>query len=112
MVAMSLVRAMAGQAPLADDDRVDEVDGDVLGIRAPSAVAERDQLAASTEPGGHGGAGATHRIGTLHQRQASFATAGKGIGYGAGYDWSGLPSADTFPFMDRKEGAIFRSAHA
>lgn len=36
----------SGQGALPHDDRVNELDGDVLGIRAPSAVAERDQLAA------------------------------------------------------------------
>ena len=71
-----------GQGALAHDDRVNEFDGDVLGIRAPSAVAKRDQLAAFAEPGRHGGAGTSYRIGALHEGQASFATAGKGIGNG------------------------------
>ena len=85
----------SGQGALPHDDRVNEFDGDVLGIRAPSAVAERDQLAALAEPGRHGGAGTTDRIGALHEGQASFATAGKGIGYGPENDWSGPRGTDT-----------------
>ena len=84
-----------GQGALTHDDRVNEFDGDVLGIRAPSAVAERDQLAAFAEPGRHGGAGATYRVGALHEGQASVATAGKGIGYSARGDWPRLPFTDT-----------------
>jgi hypothetical protein len=74
---------------------MNEFDGDVLGIRAPSAVAERDQLAAFAEPGRHGGTGTSYRVGALHEGQASFATAGKGIGNGPGNHWPELRATDT-----------------
>jgi hypothetical protein len=73
---------------------MDELDGDVLGIRAPSAIAERDELAASSEPGRHRGGRTADRLRTFDEGQARFAAAGKGISNGAGCDWSGLRSAN------------------
>jgi len=55
----------------------------VLGIRAPSAIAKRDELAARTEPGRHVGGRGADRLGTLDQGQTGFAAAGKSIGNGA-----------------------------
>ena len=62
---------------------MDELDGDVLGIRAPSAIAERDEPAARTEPGRHVSGRGGDRLGALDQGQTGFAAAGKGIGDGA-----------------------------
>ena len=50
---------------LADDHGMDELDGDVLRVRARPAGAERDQLPALVEPHGHGVAGIGHRPGLV-----------------------------------------------
>src|SRR5262249_19336366 len=55
--------------PLPHDHGVDELDGDVLGIRAPTAIAERDEPATRTEPARHVGGRGADRLGTLDQGQ-------------------------------------------
>ena len=92
---------------------MDELDGDVLGIRAPSAIAERDELATRTEPGRHVGRRGADRLGTLDQGQTGFAAAGKGISNGA-CSCSGPRAADALhgctPKPTRQENNIGHTA--
>jgi hypothetical protein len=57
-----------GEGALAHDDRVDELDGDVLGVGGAGAVAENQQPPTSGEPVGHVAAGHAQRLGLLGQR--------------------------------------------
>ena len=69
-VATSAASDSAGKRPLADDDRVHELDGEVLRVRRRRTRAEDDQLPATGEPAGHGVAGPGDQLGVRAERPA------------------------------------------
>jgi hypothetical protein len=71
-----------GQGPLADDDRVDELDREVLGVGGGTAVAEHDQLAAAREPHRHVVTGGGDQLGVVREQPGGHGPAGHGVGCG------------------------------
>jgi hypothetical protein len=66
-------QGQGGQRPLADDDRVHELDRHVLGVGGGAAVAEGQELAAAGEALRHGVAGAGDALGVLRKVESRLA---------------------------------------
>jgi hypothetical protein len=71
-----------GQRPLADDDRVHELDREVLGVGGGPAVAEHDQLAAAREPHRHVVTGGGDQLGVVGEQPSGYGPVAHGLGRG------------------------------